>query len=48
MKAKKKDRSYRYDINRPTYRHGVTYTNKYKKCLSVMIFICIKQHPTNT
>ena len=48
MKAKKKDRSYRYDINRLTSRHGVTCTNKYKKCLSVMMFICIKQHPTNT
>ena len=33
MKAKKKNRSHRCDINRPMARHGLTYT-KYKKCLS--------------
>ena len=47
MKVKKKSRSYKYDINRLTSRHGLTYTNN-KKCLSMMILICIKQHPTNT
>ena len=47
MKEKKKNRSHRCDIKRPTSRHGLTYT-KYKKCLSMMILICIKQHPTNT
>ena len=48
MKVKKKIRSHKCDINRPTSRHGLTYTNKHKKCLSMMILICIKQHPTNT
>ena len=48
MKVKKKNRSHKYDINRPTSRHGLTYTNKHKKCLSMMMLICIKQHPTNT
>ena len=41
MKVKKK-------INRPTSRHGLTYTNKHKKCLSILMLICIKQHPINT
>ena len=45
MKAKKKNRSHRYDINRPTSRHGLTYS-KYKKSLSMMMLICIKQHPS--
>ena len=40
MKVKNKHRSHRYDINRPTSRHGLTYT-KYKKCLSMRILICI-------
>ena len=48
MKVKKKNRSHKYDKNRPTSRHGLTYTNKHKKCLSMMILINIKQHPTNT
>ena len=47
MKVKKKNRSHRYDINRPTSRHWLTYT-KYKKYLSMVILIYIKQHPTNT
>ena len=46
MKVKKKNRSHRYNINRPTSRHMLTYT-KYKKCLSMMMLVCIKQHPTN-
>ena len=46
MKVKKKNRSRRCNINRPKSRHGLTNT-KYKKCLSMMILICIKQHPTN-
>ena len=41
---KKKNRSYRYDINRP--RHGHKYT-KYKICLCIMMVICIKQHLSN-
>ena len=31
-----KDRSRRYDINRPMARHGHKYT-KYKECLSIMM-----------
>ena len=46
MKVKKKNRSHKYKINRPTSRHGLTYTNKHKKCLSMIMLICIKQHPT--
>ena len=42
------DQSHKYNINRPMSRHGRTCTNKRKKCLSMMILICIKQHPTNT
>ena len=38
-----KNRSHRYDINRPRSRHGHKYT-KYKMCLSMMMGICIKQH----
>ena len=40
---KMKNRSHRYDINRPKSRHRHKYS-KYKKCLSMMILICIKQH----
>ena len=43
---KMKNRSYRYDINRATSRHGYKYS-KYKKCLSKMMLICIKQHLSN-
>ena len=48
MKVKKKSRSYKYDINRPTFKHGLTCTNKHKNCLSMMMLIWIKQYPTNT
>ena len=49
MKVKKKSTSLKYDINRLTSRHGPTYTtNKHKKCLSMMMLICIKQKATNT
>ena len=41
-----KKRSHRYDINRPRSRHGCKYSNK--KCLNMMMLICIKQHPSNT
>ena len=43
-----KEKQMTQDMNRPMSRHGLTYTNKCKKCLSMMMFICIKQHPTNT
>ena len=36
MKMKMKNRSHRYDINRPTSRHGDKY-NKYKNCLTMMM-----------
>ena len=41
-----KNKSYRYDINRPRSRHGHKYT-KYKICLSIMMVICIKKHLSN-
>ena len=41
-----KNRSYRYDINRPRSRHGHKYT-KYEKCLSMIMVMCIKQHLSN-
>ena len=43
---KMKNRSHRYNINRPRSRYGHKY-DKYKKCLSVMMVICIKQHLSN-
>ena len=43
---KMKKRSHRYDINRPRPTNGHKYT-KYKMCLSVMMVICIKEHPNN-
>ena len=46
MKMKIKNRSHRYYINRPRSRHGQEYS-KYKKCLSMMMLIYIKQHVRN-
>ena len=46
MKTKIKNKSHRYDINRPMSRHGHKYS-KYKKCLVMMMLICIKQHLSN-
>ena len=46
MKMKKKNRSHRYDINRPTPRHGLKYI-KSKTCQGMMVLICIKQHLSN-
>ena len=43
---KMKNTSYRYNINRPRPRHGHKY-NKYKKCLSMKMLTCIKQHLYN-
>ena len=42
MKIKKKNRSLRYDINRPKSRNGHKYT-KYKTYLSMIMIIRIKQ-----
>ena len=46
MRLKMKNRSKRYDINRPRRRHGHKYT-KYKIYLDIMMVICIKQHLSN-
>ena len=46
MKIKKKIGSHRYDINRPKSRHGQKYS-KYKKCLIMMMLLCINQHLSN-
>ena len=43
---KNEKQSHRYDINRPKSRHGHRYS-KQKKCLSMIILICIKQHLSN-
>ena len=44
MEMKMKNRSHRYDINRPRSRHEHK-CSKCKKCLSMVMLICIKQHP---
>ena len=41
-----KNKSQKYDINRPRTRHGYKYTT-YIICLSIMMVICIKQHLNN-
>ena len=46
IKMKMKNSSHRYDANRPRSRHEPKY-NEYKKCLTVMMFLCIKQHLSN-
>ena len=46
MKMEMKNRSHRYNINRSRSRHRHEYS-KYKKWLSIMMFICIKQHLNN-
>ena len=43
IKMKMKNRSHRYDINRPRPRNGHK-NSKYKKYPSMMMLICIKQH----
>ena len=43
---KMKNRSHRYDLNRPRPRYRHRYT-KYKIYLSMMMVICIKQHLSN-
>ena len=39
-----KNRSNRYDINRPRPRHKYT---KYKMCLSIMVVTFVKEHLSN-
>ena len=46
MKIKMKNRPHRYDISRPRSRQGHNYS-KYKKCLSMVMLICIKQDLSN-
>ena len=46
MKMNMKNRSHRYNLNRPRSRHGCKYS-KYNKYLSMMILIYIKQHLSN-
>ena len=41
MIMKMKNRSHRYDMNRFRSRHGQKYS-KHKKCLTMMVLICIK------
>ena len=43
---KMKNRSHRYDINRPRSSDEHKYS-KYKKYLTMMMLICIKQHLSN-
>ena len=42
MNMKMKNRSHRHGINRPKSRYGRK-SSKYKKCLSVIMFLCIKK-----
>ena len=46
IKMKKNKRSHRYNITRSRSRQGHKY-GKYKKCLSIMMLIGIKQHLSN-
>ena len=46
MRLKMKYRSHRYKMNILLPIHGHKYT-KYKMYLSIMMFICIKQHLSN-
>ena len=46
MKMKMKNRSHRYDINRTRSRHRHKYSTT-KKCLSMMMPICIKRNVSN-
>ena len=46
LKMKTKTRLHGYDKNRPKSRHGDKYS-KYRRCLSIVMLICIKQHLSN-
>ena len=46
MRLKIKNRSNRYDINRPRPRHGHKYT-KCKMCLCILMVACIKPDLNN-
>ena len=46
MKMKMKNKLHRYDKNKSESRQGHKYS-KYKKCVSMMMLLCIKQHLSN-
>ena len=46
MKIKMKNRSHKYDINKPRSRHGHKYS-KYKNCVTMVMLLYIKQHLRN-
>ena len=46
MQMEMKNISHSYDINRSWSRRGQKYS-KYKKCLTIMMLICIKQDLSN-
>ena len=46
MNVKKKNRPHRYNMNKPRSRHGHK-CSKCKKCLIMMMLICIKQNLSN-
>ena len=46
MKMEVNISSHVYDINRPRSWHGHKYS-KWKKCLSIMMLVCIKEHLSN-
>ena len=46
MEKKKKNRSHRYDINRPRSRLGHKYS-KYKKSLTMIMLTCTRHHLSN-
>ena len=46
MKMKMKNRSHRRDIKRPTSKHAYKHSTS-KKCLSMIMVICIKEHLSN-
>ena len=41
-----KNRSHRYDINKPSSRYGLKHS-EHKTCLSMMVLICTKLHLSN-
>ena len=45
-KTKQKQTTRRHGISKPKSRHGHKYS-KYKKCLNMMMLICIKQRLSN-
>ena len=46
MEMKMKNKSHISNVNRPRPRHGCKYS-KHKKCLRMMMLICLKQHLSN-